>query len=172
MRTLPTLRMRGNQATDVIRFSGLDGCLIQITFATMKTMLGTAKSIRRVMALGLLLSVGTSTAEAVASPVGDGSMHHESNLEAASHRSVVGLEHEHLNEGIASDAVGAVVNDGGDHTDHEHPDGGDHCTHVHGAALVPQLADAIPSVAVALLGTVPVLQEDPIYTHVLHPPRA
>jgi len=133
--------------------------------------MGTVKSIRRVIALSMLLAFATSALEAVAGPVRDGAMHHETILAAASHQAVVGSSHNH--QGTLSETSAQTPNPDApsDGPDHEHP-GGDHCTHVHGAALVPHMTVAFASVVVATSDSHAAHHEDPTYTHIPHPPRA
>lgn len=123
------------------------------------------------LAVGLMLALTTSAVEAAAGPVRDGSMHHESNVEAASHRSDVGLNHGHMQslEPASARALGPESQDGV--PDHGHANGGDHCAHVHGVALLPSEALEFST----LVSDVPVTwsqhHQGPVATSLRRPPR-
>lgn len=63
--------------------------------------------LRGALALAVLLSLATSSAEAVVGDVRDGTEHHESVAAALEHGAVQGLEHQHLGESGSPDGSGA-----------------------------------------------------------------
>ena len=120
---------------------------------------------RRVVALVLLMTFLTSSFEAVAGVVRDGSVHHETATEALAHASEGPGEHGHETTSEAPDQ---------DHgPDHQHGTGADHCTHAHGAALLTPTAvalvyDEVRIPTVASQATPSDYRAPPL----LHPPRA
>ena len=132
---------------------------------------GTARSIHRVIAFGMLRAFFTSAVEAVAGPVRDRTMHHETNAEAESHRTAQGSGHDHLRSVPKTAPLPPSPDAHRDQPDRVHP-GGDHCTHVHGVSLVPHLTCSFYSTVVALPDTPADHREDPAYTRFPHPPRA
>ena len=133
--------------------------------------MGTVKTRRRVIAFSMLLAFATSALEAVAGPVRDGAVHHETIVEASSHLTVQGAGHNHLGSVPNSEAQTPNPDAPSDGLDDEHP-GGDHCTHVHGVPLVPHMTVVFASVVVATSDSPVAHHEDPTYTHIPHPPRA
>jgi len=120
---------------------------------------------RKVVALVLLVSFVTSSFEAVAGLVRDGSVHHETATEAMTHSSARTGEHGH------ETASEAPEQDHG--PDHQHGTGADHCTHVHGAALLAPATVALVDHEVVMppvgsLATPTDYRTPPLF----HPPRA
>ncbi len=131
---------------------------------------------RRAIALTLTLALGMSATEAVAGPVRDGAVHHESSVEASSHQFAVGIRHHH--DGSPESMTGAPVD--ASHSDltpspaeaqHEHPGGDDHCAHVHGVALVPTLSLSFSVTFFDALLNPSEHHDDPLGTVIHHPPR-
>jgi hypothetical protein len=87
---------------------------------------------RRFVAALLLLAFHASSLEAVAGVVRDGSVHHESVTQAATHAAEGRAEHGH--EAVSDEP------DEEHGPQHQHGTGSDHCTHAHGTALVGSVA--------------------------------
>jgi hypothetical protein len=131
---------------------------------------------RRVIALGLMLALAGSAVEALAGPVRDGSMHHETIVEASSHRFVLGVQHDHDAPAVADapapdDASSASSVPSSADDEHEHSGDADHCSHVHGFALVGT-TEAMSAVVVSDPGDREIMpRHERSETLVLRPPR-
>ena len=127
--------------------------------------------LRGAMALGVLMSLVVSNAEAVAGDMHDGEEHHESMADALVHRALHGLQLSHLSgEGApqALDFPAHVPHGPGDH----HPSGTDHCFHFHGLG-VPQSFSLVFAFNVTSLRSETLGRASSFSPTVLpHPPRA
>ncbi|GMR12177.1 MAG: hypothetical protein BMS9Abin29_0365 [Gemmatimonadota bacterium] len=142
------------------------------------TNIGRGRTRRRAVALGLMLALGMSALEALAGPVRDGSVHHESNVEASSHRSAARLAHDHADAqesaslAEAASACRPEIAPPADNTDHQHPGGEDHCAHVHGVALIPTVALMFSAIVIDAPMAIFERHDDPSGTSLPYPPRA
>jgi hypothetical protein len=104
---------------------------------------------RKVLSLGLMLTLALSALEALAGPVRDGPVHHESSVEASSHH----LASESGNQG------------------HEHRSVEDHGVHVHGVALIPTVALTFSVSVIDAPMFTDEHHDDLITSAIPHPPR-
>jgi len=142
------------------------------------TKIGCGRTRRRVITLGLMFALGVSALEALAGPVRDGSAHHESNVEASSHRLAARLGHGHAGSLASATLPTAGAKSQPDvappptNTNHEHPGGEDHCAHVHGVALIPTVKPMLSTIVVDEPMTTGPRHDDPSRTSLPDPPRA
>lgn len=138
--------------------------------------MGRRRTRRRVIALGLMLALGVSALEALAGPVRDGSLHHESNIEASSHRFAAGHEHFGSAKSVTRPTTGAEsqlhVAPPARKPTQQHRGGDDHCAHVHAVALIPTASQMFSAIVIDAPMTTHQRHDDPSRTSLPDPPRA
>jgi hypothetical protein len=93
-------------------------------------------TLRRILALLLLLAAGLAQVEPVWGELRDGEVHHESVQTALAHHAEADGDHGHEDAGAPEHPHGE---------DHQHGTTLDHCTHHHSAAAVTSVAFSMPS---------------------------
>lgn len=121
-------------------------------------------TLRRLIALVVLLAVAASGLESVVGMLRDGEVHHESLAAATVHKVASDGAHRHDDRQIPAER------DGGER--HDHNTAADHCTHQHSAATVPVIAFALPADTSSDILDDPLLSSEGHTTHLPHPPRA
>jgi hypothetical protein len=151
----------------------------RLPYEPMKTInMGPASTRRRAIALGLMLTLGVAAQEALAGPVRDGPVHHESNIEASSHQSTLRLGHGNAGSLASVTLPTAAAESQPDvapparKTNHGHSGGEDHCAHVHDVALLPAVKPMLSTIVVDAPMTTCERHDDPSRTSLPDPPRA
>jgi hypothetical protein len=146
------------------------------------TKMGSDRTRRRAIALGLMLALGASAVDAVAGPVRDGSVHYASarqdaDLGAVSFADHLGPTHDHDGplEPTATQQACTVSQPGSaapsGETEREHADGDDHCGHVHGVALIPAVSLTVSAIAGDAPTTFCAHHDDPFAASFRRPPK-
>jgi ABC-type nickel/cobalt efflux system permease component RcnA len=120
-------------------------------------------TLRRILALLLLLAAGLAQGESVWGELRDGEVHHESDVAAFAHAATADGEHGHEDARVPEHRHGG---------DHQHGTHADHCTHQHGVALPADPGFDFWQAVTANVAVEAYLSTDRPSSGFFHPPKA